>query len=171
MLGKRKESREKIVWTREMNLYLLECRDKAKALSNGEDPPRKPSGRKMGYMELMHRMFLERFPGLNSLKPQNLRDQISQAEKCQQSTQDSLVEVFNSEINSLQHNLLQHIPNIVLLDDNDISNSDDNDRLIDDAMNELECKACNKARELLVDVNRDKGNMCNRRWRTRNKNV
>ena len=102
MPGRRKQDRQKISWSRDMNIYLLECRDNAKLLNAGENCPRR-NGRKVGYMELMRDMFLERFPQLNSLTAQNLRDQISQAEKSKQSLQIPLEETYRSDVNSLQH--------------------------------------------------------------------
>ncbi len=166
MPGKRKTERERISWTRDMNIHLLQCRDNAKILNAGENCPRKTNGRKIGYMEIMYNSFLEKFPGCISLTPQNLRDQISQAEKCQQCQQTPLEVTYRSEINSLQQ--------IPMVDET----RNDNDRNLrntgmnyDEPLNEMECRVLNKAKELFDVVKRDHGSMKERKWMTRTKHI
>ena len=158
MPGKRQQVREKISWSRDMNIYLLECRDNAKILNGGENCPRKANGRKVGYMELMYDMFLEKFPGVNSLTPQNLRDQVAQAEKCQECQQTPLEDTYRSEIDSMQQ-----IPMEETTRDDDISDSQNTDEDFNELLNEQECKALSKAKELLGVINREHGKMDERR--------
>ena len=44
--------------------------------------------------------------------------------------------------------------------------SNNNNDIFDEPMNRLECAACDKARELLHNVNHEYGNMSSRQWTT-----
>ena len=44
-------------WTTEMNNTLLDCKAKAQALTNSQNPPRKENGRKKGYMAIMKELW------------------------------------------------------------------------------------------------------------------
>ena len=137
-----------------MNIHLLECRDNAKLLNAGENCPRR-NGRKVGYMELMRDMFLEKFPELNSLTAQNLRDQISQAEKDKHCLQTPLEETYRSDIDSLQQiPLVEEVSQSV-----NEENSPNTNDVFDTPLSELECKACNRAREILDVINREDRSM------------
>ena len=115
MPGKRNQARTKITWNYDMNKELIKCRDKAKELVQSETPPKKLNGRKLGYMELMRNMFLEKYPELDYLSSQNLRDQTIQAEKVISSNILPLENVINSE----------RIP--ILFNNNSIHDNDIND--------------------------------------------
>ena len=64
-----------------MNNDLLECKTKAKDMTSSENQPRKPSGRKKGYMKVMKDLWdAMGYSSLNLLR-QNLRDQAANIEK------------------------------------------------------------------------------------------
>lgn len=47
----------RLKWTTEMNNTLLDCKAKAQALTNSQNPPRKENGRKKGYMAIMKELW------------------------------------------------------------------------------------------------------------------
>ena len=73
--------RTRLSWTVEMLKDLEECRDKAKNLHQSNNDPRKPNGRKVGYMDLMFKFWNEKGYSELNLTKQNLRDRLSHAEK------------------------------------------------------------------------------------------
>ena len=115
---------------------------------------------------------MERFPGYNSLTPQNLRDQISQAERSKHLLQSPLETVYAYDVNSLHQ-----IPQIPFEStntnegENDSARTDEIINDFDEPLNEVECKACNKARDLLTLINNEQGDMSERKWSTRNKQI
>ena len=47
----------RLKWTTEMNNTLLDCKAKAQALTNSQNPPRKENGGKRGYMAIMKELW------------------------------------------------------------------------------------------------------------------
>ena len=74
-------ARTRVSSTVEMLKDLKECRDKAKNLHQSDNAPRKPNGRKVGYMDLMLKFWNEKGYSELNLTKQNLRDRLSHAEK------------------------------------------------------------------------------------------
>ena len=166
MPGKRNQARTKVTWNYDMNKELIKCRDKAKELVQSETPPKKLNGRKLGYMELMRNMFLEKYPELDYLSSQNLRDQTIQAEKVISSNILSLENVINSE----------RIP--ILFNNNSIHDNDINDTNDDEGLNamlttltEIECNGLSEANKLFEEIKNPIGDMSKRLWSTKSKKV
>ena len=65
----------KVKWTNQMNNDVLECKRRAQELVASDSAPLNRNGRKKGYGHL-------------ALKSQNLRDQASRLEKCQEGLAD-----------------------------------------------------------------------------------
>ena len=159
MSGRRVAKRNKLKWTSEMNEKLLESRDKAKEMVNSENTPLKEGRRKVGYMELMHKSFLEEFPDLNYLTPQNLRDKISHVEKINKS-KTSLIEAFNS-IDNTNIEARGEIRNNAHININSKIN------YACGPLNKKELEVFNEAKALFYIICKDIGNMKNRKWTTR----
>ena len=69
----------RVSWTVEMLKDLEECRDKAKNLHQGGNAPRKPNGRKVGYMDLMLKFWNEKgYSELNLTKQNYATDSVMQ---------------------------------------------------------------------------------------------
>ena len=73
-------ARTSVSWTVEMLKDLEECRDKAKNFAPSDNAPRKPNGRKVGYMDLMLKFWNEKGYSEPNLTKQNLCDRLSHAE-------------------------------------------------------------------------------------------
>lgn len=74
----RARRKPKVEWTTVMCEDLLECKEKAKSISESETAPRKPNGRKVGYMEIMYNLWNDKGYSHLNLTAQNLRDRVSQ---------------------------------------------------------------------------------------------
>ena len=66
---------------------LLACKKEATAAVNGENPPKRANGRKVGYIELMHKFWIDKGKGYVNLNLslENLSDQARRVE-CKQTT-------------------------------------------------------------------------------------
>ena len=162
MAGKRKARNPRVEWPDDMNMFLLKCRDQAKTLVSSENPPQKSDGRKKGYMQIMHGLFLERFPELNHLNPQNLRDKIIHAEQSVKISQTSLTETFNSE---------QNFNTNVNIDTSNHSVNYNNIDYVQDELNRKECKALDIAINVFTEIHENVGDMSGRQWSTKNKKI
>ena len=67
-----------------MNNDVLECKRQAQELVASDSAPLNRNGRKKGYIEVMKQLWEEKGYGHLALKGQNLRDQASRLEKCQE---------------------------------------------------------------------------------------
>ena len=67
-----------------MNNDVLGCKRRAQELIASDSAPLNRNGRKKGYMEVMKQLWEEKGYGHLALKGQNLRDQASRLEKCQE---------------------------------------------------------------------------------------
>ena len=130
----------------------------AKEMVNSENTPLKEGRRKVGYMELMHKSFLEEFPDLNYLTPQNLRDKISHVEKINKS-KTSLIEAFNS-IDNTNIEARGEIRNNAHININNKIN------YACCPLNKKELEVFNEAKDLFYIICKDIGNMKNRKWTT-----
>ena len=52
-MSRRTQHRPKVKWTDKMIDDALKCKEKALVIVNSSDPPKKPNGRNVGYMEIM----------------------------------------------------------------------------------------------------------------------
>ena len=83
--GIRRKMNNKIQWTDEMNVDLLECKREALAMTKSDNPPRFDSGRKKGYMAVMKELW-DALGYVNlGLSSQNLRDQAQRVAEIQES--------------------------------------------------------------------------------------
>ncbi|CAH3115014.1 unnamed protein product [Pocillopora meandrina] len=71
-----------------MNNDILECKRRAQELVASNSTPLNRNGRKKGYIEVMKQLLEEKGYGHLALKGQNLRDQASRLEKCQEGLAD-----------------------------------------------------------------------------------
>ena len=71
-----------------MNDDVQECKRRAQELVASDSTPLNRNGRKKGYIEVMKQLWEEKGYGHLALKGQNLRDQASRLEKCQESLAD-----------------------------------------------------------------------------------
>ena len=72
-------AKTRVSWTVEMLKDLVECRDKAKNLHQGGNAPRKPNGRKVGYVDIMLKFWNEKgYSELNLTKQNNATDSVMQ---------------------------------------------------------------------------------------------
>ena len=78
----------KMKWTNQMNNDVLECKRRAQELVASDGAPLNRNGRKKGYIEIMKQLWEEKGYGHLALKGQNLRDQASRLEKCQEGLAD-----------------------------------------------------------------------------------
>ena len=78
----------KVKWTNQMNNDVLECKRRAQELVASDSAPLNRNGRKKGYIEVMKQLWEEKGYGHLALKGQNLRDQASRLEKCQEGLAD-----------------------------------------------------------------------------------
>ena len=78
MSSGRMRNRKNITWTVSMLNDLKACKEEALTRKASNDAPRKPSGRKVGYMEIMHALWTEKGYGYLDLSPQNLVDILNQ---------------------------------------------------------------------------------------------
>ena len=76
MSKRREESRKKVIWTLEMLNDLKSCKALAIEQKSGDNPPRKPNGRKTGYMDIMKQLWNDKDKGYShfGLTSQNLAD-------------------------------------------------------------------------------------------------
>ena len=96
-------ARTRVSWTVEMLKDLEECRDKAKNLHRSDNAPRKPNGRKVGYMDLMLKFWNEKGYSELNLTKQNLRDRLSHAEKStvlQKQVRETVIEEVEQQRNN-----------------------------------------------------------------------
>ena len=78
----------KVKWTNQMNNDVLECKRRAQELVAPDSAPLNRNGRKKGYIEVLKQLWEEKGYGHLALKGQNLRDQASRLEKCQEGLVD-----------------------------------------------------------------------------------
>ena len=78
----------KVKWTNQMNNDVLEYKRRAQELVASNSTPLNRNGRKKGYIEVMKQLWEEKGYGNLALKGQNLRDQASRLEKCQEGLAD-----------------------------------------------------------------------------------
>ena len=78
----------KVKWTNQMNNDVLECKRRAQELVASDSAPLNRNGRKKGYIEVTKQLWEEKGYGHLALKGQNLRDQASRLEKCQEGLAD-----------------------------------------------------------------------------------
>ena len=78
----------KVKWTNQMNNDVLECKRRAQELVASDSAPLNRNGRKKGYIEVLKQLWEEKGYGHLALKGQNLRDQASRLEKCQEGLVD-----------------------------------------------------------------------------------
>ena len=78
----------KVKWTNQMNNDVLECKRRAQELVASDSAPLNQNGREKGYIEVLKQLWEEKKFGHLALKGQNLRDQASSLEKCQQGLVD-----------------------------------------------------------------------------------
>ena len=71
-----------------MNNDVLECKRRVQELVASDSAPLNRNGRKKGYIEVMKQLWEEKGYGHLALKGQNLRDQASRLEKCQEGLAD-----------------------------------------------------------------------------------
>ena len=71
-----------------MNNDVLECKRRVQELVASNSAPLNRNGRKKGYIEVMKQLWEEKGYGHLALKGQNLRDQASRLEKCQEGLAD-----------------------------------------------------------------------------------
>ena len=74
----------KVKWTNQMNNDVLECKIRAQELVASDSAPLKRNGRKKGFIEVLKQIWEEKGYGHLALKGQNLRDEASRLEKCQE---------------------------------------------------------------------------------------
>ena len=88
-IASRQSSRLK--WTTEMNNTLLDCKAKAQALTNSQNPPRKENGRKKGYMAIMKELWDNCGYAELNIPENNLRNQAGKLEKDMGSVQSTIL--------------------------------------------------------------------------------
>lgn len=72
---------KRLKWSEQMNTDLLECKKKAQDLVSSDNSPLNRNGKKKGYIEVMHELWIDKGYNHLGLKSQNLRDQASRLEK------------------------------------------------------------------------------------------
>ena len=78
----------KVKWTNQMNNDVLECKRRAQELVASDSAPLNGNGRKKRCIEVLKQLWQEKGYGHLALKGQNLRDQASKLEKCQEGLVD-----------------------------------------------------------------------------------
>lgn len=98
-------------WTTEMNNTLSDCKAKAQALTNSQNPPRKENGRKKGYMAIMKELWDSCGYAELNIPEKNLRNQAGKLEKDMGSVQSTILRnagertrEIDQEINGLELN-------------------------------------------------------------------
>lgn len=101
----------RLKWTTEMNNTLLDCKAKAQALTNSQNPPRKENGRKKGYMAIMKELWDNCGYAELNIPEKNLRNQAGKLEKDMGSVQSTILRnagertrEIDQEINGLELN-------------------------------------------------------------------
>ena len=74
----------RVNWKNQMNNDVLECKRRAQELVASDSAPLNRNGREKGYSEVMKQLWEVKGYGHLALKGQNLRDQASRVEKCQE---------------------------------------------------------------------------------------
>ena len=95
----------KVKWTNQMNNDVLECKRRAQELVASDSAPLNRNGRKKGYIEVMKQLWEEKGYGHLALKGQNLRDQASRLEKCQEGLADESC-VYGATVISIDESIL-----------------------------------------------------------------
>ena len=75
------KSQVKLKWTEQVNMDLLECKNRAKELVVSDTPPCNENRRKRSYIEVMKQLWDEKGYEHLGIRSQNLRDQGSRLEK------------------------------------------------------------------------------------------
>ena len=95
----------KVKWTNQMNNDVLEYKRRAQELVASKSTPLNRNGRKKGYIEVMKQLWEEKGYGHLALKGQNLRDQASRLEKCQEGLADESC-VYGATVISIDESIL-----------------------------------------------------------------
>ena len=95
----------KVKWTNQMNNDVLEYKRRAQELVASKSTPLNRNGRKKGDIEVMKQLWEEKGYGNLALKGQNLRDQASRLEKCQEGLADESC-VYGATVISIDESIL-----------------------------------------------------------------
>ena len=95
----------KVKWTNQMNNDVLEYKRRAQELVASKSTPLNRNGRKKGYIEVMKQLWEEKGYENLALKGQNLRDQASRLEKCQEGLADESC-VYGATVISIDESIL-----------------------------------------------------------------
>ena len=93
----------RVKWTEQMNKDVLQCKRKAKALTDSQNPPCNRNGRRKGYIEVMNELWNEKGYEHLELKSQNLRDQASRLEKIELDESSAWAGNSDTSINPTSH--------------------------------------------------------------------
>ena len=107
---------------------------------------------------------MEHYPEYSYLTAQNLRDQTTQALKCQQISDTTLTDTYNSEVNL-------YVTELQTANISNVKNASNNEIITTDCLTEIEKIALLNAKELVVDIRAQMGDMSKRKWRTRINNT
>ena len=148
---------EKVRWTEIMKSDLLSCKERAINITSGENPPRYPNGRKMGYMKYMLELWNELGYGNLNLSAQNLSDRARDIE-CKQK---QLLQPISETIDDDRINVITTNNQSIKVVNSEIPVSES--LLSDDVLSRLNVEAEN----VFSAINAAKGDYSNRRFKTR----
>ena len=165
MSKRRERTRKNVTWTEEMINDLRACREEALALKSSENAPRKGNGRKMGYMDIMKNLWDEKGYSHLGFSSQNLADMSNQNKRKDASQLSQVVTVtLATEIN------IDETSNAITNNLNNVENVEtiqENNKLDEQLLSKL----INKSKDIFESVVTDVGNMENRSWKTKFKDV
>ena len=161
------QRREKIKWNDTMLNDLLALKKEALSITNGDNPPRKSNGRKIGYMELLLKLWNEKGYEYLGLTSQNIADVANQTERKQKKLLTRISDTINIDrINSNTHDVI-----------NEVEIVDDNPELRNNIFNilELDINKLNKLFEhsehVYESISCIVGDYSKREWKTKFRNA
>ena len=102
----------RLKWTIQMNNDLLQCKRKAIEITSSNNPPRGPTGRKTGYMEIMEGLWNDMDYGHLHLTRQNLRDKAAFLEKAMGNVSGTIMANFGEAVIATEnHNIVENTSN------------------------------------------------------------
>ena len=111
MERRRRQTREKVAWTSKMTEDLLQCKKDAQEAVKGSNPPMKSNGKKMGYMQYMHKLWETKGYGHFGFDAQNLSDKANQVERKRKQTLDAISHTILQDVNNVNSNIVSEITN------------------------------------------------------------
>ena len=135
-----RKGKGKVHWTDQMTTDLLACKREAICATGSDNPPLKADGKRMGYMDYMHKLWNEKGYGHLNLSKQNLSDQARSVERKQTQILSVVADTIDEERNNTLTNAnlaVNEETNVVNSDAVDITNSDTVDNIVDELSDDI----------------------------------